>query len=80
MHASRIYQYFRETSQGSLSPNLDDAEVISLIKKPYSHFQSAYIELHKRPCFMRKFFDGVNAPPVGQMPPQLPLQGQQHNI
>jgi hypothetical protein len=29
---------------------------------------------------MCRFFDGIKAPPVGQMPPVLPLQGQQHSF
>jgi hypothetical protein len=73
MHASRMYQHFREISRGITPPDLDDAGIVSLIKKPYFGFQSGYIEFNKRPCFMCKFFNGINAPPVGQMPSVLPL-------
>jgi hypothetical protein len=73
LHASRIYQYFREKTNGLTPPDLDDAGIISLIEKPYSSFQSGYIEFNKRPCFMCKFFDGVKAPYVGQMPYALHL-------
>jgi len=80
IHATRIYQYFRETSRRVIPPELDDAGIVSLIKEPYTIFQSGYIKLNKRPCFMCKFFDSIKAPPVGLMPPVLPLQGQPHSL
>jgi hypothetical protein len=80
LHSYRIYQHFRETSWRSIPPNLDDASIISLIKNPYTGFQSDYVELNKRPCFMCKFFNSPKAPPVGQMPHVLPFKGQQHNL
>ena len=78
-HAQRIYQYFRETSHGIIQPNFDGTGILSLIQKPYTRFQSGYIEFNKRPCFMCKFLGAASAPPIGRMPPALPLQGQQHN-
>jgi hypothetical protein len=78
-HAQRIYQYFRETSHGIIQPNLDGTGILSLIQKPYTRFQSGYVEFNKRPCFMCKFLGAASAPPIGRMPPALPLQGQQHN-
>jgi hypothetical protein len=80
IHATRIYQHFREISRGAIPLNLDDAGIISLIKKPYADFQSGYIEFNKRPCFMCKFFYSNKAPPIGQMPHLLPPGGQQHNL
>jgi hypothetical protein len=75
IHATRIYQYFRESTKEAIQANLDDAGIISLIKKPYVDFQSGYIELNRRPCFMCKFFYGNKAPPIGQMPRILPPRG-----
>jgi hypothetical protein len=80
IHATRIYQHFSEISRKAIPLNLDDAGVMSLIKKPYTDFQSGYIKFNKRPCFMCKFFNSAKAPPVGQMPPVLPFKGQQHNL
>jgi len=79
-HVYVIYQFFRESLHDALQPNLGDADTISLIEKPYAKFQSRYIKFIKRPCFMCKFFNSPNAPPIGQMPLSLPLQGQQHNL
>ncbi|MDR2572068.1 MAG: DUF6431 domain-containing protein [Oscillospiraceae bacterium] len=81
-HATWIYQYFRETSweTETMQTNIDDAGIIFLIKKPYTDFQSGYIKLNKRPCFMCKFFNSPKAPTVGQMHHILPFKGQQHNL
>jgi hypothetical protein len=78
-HAAGIYQYFKEITRGTVRLGLDEAGVLSLIRKPVTDFQSSYIKFNKRPCFMCKFLTSPKAPPVGRMPHILSLQGQQHN-
>jgi hypothetical protein len=79
-HVYAIYQFFRECLHNALQPGLGNADIVSLIRKPYVGFQSGYIKFIKRPCFMCKFFNSPNAPTVGQIPHLSPLQGQQHNL
>jgi len=79
IYASRIYLYFKEVSHGIIRHGLNEAGIVALIKKPYTEFQSGYLELNKRPCFMCKFFNRPGAPPSGRMAPPLPPGGQQHN-
>lgn len=74
-HASGISQYFREASAGDVPPTLDDAGIVSLIREPFLEFQSGYIELNKRPCFMCKFFNSAKAPPIGRLAPIPPPVG-----
>jgi hypothetical protein len=75
MHAPRIYLYFKETLRGIIRYGLDEAGIVALIKKPYTLFQSGYLESYKRPCFMCKFFNGPGAPPAGRLAPLLPPGG-----
>jgi hypothetical protein len=80
IHIDNIHQYFKETSP-STAPLTPDAEaIVKLINKPYLKFQSRYIELNRRPCFMCKFFKKGGAPPIGILDTTLPLQGQQHHL
>lgn len=67
----RVFLFFKELSGGELSASLDATEILPLIQKPYFKFQSNYIKMNKRPCFMCKFLNGTNAPAVGQIPLQL---------
>jgi len=67
LHASRIYQYFREATCGAIRHGLDEAGIVALIKKPYLIFQSGYMESYGRPCFMCKFFNRAGAPPIGKI-------------
>jgi len=76
LYAPALRQYFREVLRGVVPPNIGDADIVGLIKKPYLIFQSGYIELNKRPCFMCKFFGSANAPPIGRKAPILPPGGQ----
>jgi len=78
-HAPRIYQYFREVSPRDVPTVADDAGIISLIRKPFMQFQSGYLELNKRTCFMCKFFNSANGPRTGRLHILLPSGGQQHN-
>jgi len=65
LYANRIYQYFREISLPPPPHALDAAGIVELIREPYAEFQSGYIVLNKRPCFMSKFFNRGDAPPIG---------------
>ena len=70
-HASRITIFLREIFPGMLQAKFNGANIISFIRRPHPEFQSEYIKLNKRPCFMCKFLDSANAPPIGQMPALL---------
>jgi hypothetical protein len=65
--AFRVFLYFKVLSEGKLSAALGASGIFSLIQKPYFNFQSGYIKMNKRPCFMCKFLNSANAPPVGQI-------------
>lgn len=69
MHINHIKQYFRETSPEDVPADLGDGGTLALIKKPYIKFQSDYIKINRRPCFMCKFFNGKGAPPIGAHAP-----------
>jgi hypothetical protein len=72
IHMNNIRQYFREAGAAEDIPDVFDAcGVLSLIKMPYIKFQSNYIELNRRPCFMCKFFDRKGAPPIGMHAPNV---------
>ena len=77
--APSIYLYFREVSRGLIRSGLGLAGIFSLIQKPFLGFQASYLESNKRPCFMCKFFNNANAPPIGRLVPVLPPGGQSHN-
>jgi hypothetical protein len=65
MHINRIHQYYKERAPTDTSADTDPESVVKLIRNPYLKFQSGYIKLNRRPCFMSKFFNGKGAPPVG---------------
>jgi len=70
-HKSGIYNFLREASHGVILSELDSAGIVALVRRPYTQFQSDYIKLNKRPCFMCKFFNNANAPPVGLITPNM---------
>jgi hypothetical protein len=65
VHLNNIRQYLREISPEDIPPVFDACGILVLIKKPYTDFQSGYVEINRRPCFMCKFFDRRGAPPIG---------------
>jgi hypothetical protein len=65
MHIDRIHQYYKERAPADTPAGTDPESVVKLIRNPYLKFQSGYIRLNRRPCFMSKFFDGKGAPPIG---------------
>jgi len=69
LHADRIYQYFRETSSPPPDAGLDYAGITALISKPFIEFQSGYVQLNRRPCFMCKFFYKSDAVHIGLTAP-----------
>jgi glucan phosphoethanolaminetransferase (alkaline phosphatase superfamily) len=66
---NNIHQYFMEISLGSAPLAPEPAKVLALIRKPYTDFQRNYLQLNRRPCFMRKFINKTNAPPIGIFAP-----------
>lgn len=74
-HSAGIYMYFRELSGGAIPVGLGGAGIISLVRKPYAGFQSGYIKSNKRPCFMCKFFNSADAPPIGRTAPYVAPRG-----
>ena len=75
-HMKNIQQYFREVSPESIPNIFDPCGVLSLIKKPYTEFQSDYIEKNCKPCFMCKLFVRKIMPRFGV----LTHKGNLHNI
>jgi hypothetical protein len=65
MHMNNIRQYLREVSPEDIPAVFDACGILDLIKKPYIKFQSGYIGINRRPCFMCKFFERGGAPPIG---------------
>jgi len=67
---NNVRQYLREVTSESIPSVFDACGVLALIRKPYIKFQSSYIKINRRPCFMCKFFDKRGAPPVGILAPR----------
>ena len=67
LYKNRIHQFFKETSSNDTPDEINLENVLGLIKKakPYKKFQSDYLKLNLRPCFMSKFFDRTGAPRFG---------------
>jgi hypothetical protein len=70
IHMNNIRQYIREVSPEDIPAVFDASGILALIKNPYIKFQSGYIGINRRPCFMCKFFNGRGAPPIGVYAPR----------
>ena len=65
LYKNRIHLYFMETSPADTPHEKSYEKVVSLIKKPYLKFQSGFTKHNHRPCFMCKFFNSTDGPPIG---------------
>jgi len=75
-----IRQYIREVSPSFAKSTIEVQDVLKFIQKSRSKFQSGYINLNRKACFMCRFRYKNGGPATGIFTAMLPLQGQQHSL